>query len=460
MTDTMINSMGGFIPECNISFNGGNLSSDSGAILPLDFILSNSLLEPYSSLPFSDDRGSCRKRNSNFSLLVQQVFKYILGYFTQADQTVLAQDPVLSRYFNGISSQSSVSRLFKRISSETINAFWPVFMDQACQFVCACQDDILIDADSTKTNTYGNQEGSSWIHHYQQTGYHPFVVNEYNTGALLGAWLRPGNAYSADEAEAIMDEVLKRIPDRSANGKKRQLRFRGDAAFYSGDLMTLFEERNNPVGYAIRAKGTGRLEGACQEAYESSIHEEDFTYTASHPFYGEIRYQMTGSEKSRRVCFKLFFTEEEKAGSNGQIQLLLFPHIFAVITSLEDLSPEQVIAFYCQRGNSENFTKELKDDFMANTLSHRSFEANAFEFFLKCLAYNLFHFFQFRIMEGSDQNMTAGSFRKKYQKTASRLSIHARRLYLKIASSFRYAQKFMHYLHKSRTVPWIPILSF
>ncbi len=241
------------------------------------------------------------------------------------------------------------------------------------------------------------------------------------------------------------------------------------------------------------------------KACESSIHEEDFTYTASHPFYGEIRYQMTGSEKSRRVCFKLFFTEEEKAGSNGQVQLLLFPHIFAVITSLEELSPEQVIAFYCQRGNSENFTRELKDDFMANTLllfphifavitsleelspeqviafycqrgnsenftrelkddfmantlSHRSFAANAFEFFLKCLACNLFHFFQFRVMEGADQNMTAGSFRKKYQKAASRLSIHARRLYLKVASSFRHAQKFMHCLHKSRTVPWIPAL--
>ncbi len=115
----------------------------------------------------------------------------------------------------------SVSRLFKRISSETLNAFWPVFMDQACQFACACQDDILTDADSTKTDTYGHQEESSWIHHYQQTGYHPFVVNEYNTGALLGAWLRRGSAYSTDEAEAIMTEVLKRIPDRTANGKIR-----------------------------------------------------------------------------------------------------------------------------------------------------------------------------------------------------------------------------------------------
>ncbi len=85
--------MVGFIPECYISFNGGNLSSDSGAILPLDFILSNSILEPYSSLPFSDDRGSCRKRNSTFSLLACQVFKYILDYFIQADQALLAKSP-------------------------------------------------------------------------------------------------------------------------------------------------------------------------------------------------------------------------------------------------------------------------------------------------------------------------------------------------------------------------------
>ena len=41
MTHTLNNSMAVFIPECNISFNGGDLSSDTGAILPLDFINSN-----------------------------------------------------------------------------------------------------------------------------------------------------------------------------------------------------------------------------------------------------------------------------------------------------------------------------------------------------------------------------------------------------------------------------------
>ena len=49
MTHTLNNSMAGFIPECNISFNGGDLSSDTGAILPLDSINSNLLLQPYAA---------------------------------------------------------------------------------------------------------------------------------------------------------------------------------------------------------------------------------------------------------------------------------------------------------------------------------------------------------------------------------------------------------------------------
>ena len=119
-------------------------------------------------------------------------------------------------------------------------------MDQACQFISADQDDILLDADSTKTDPYGKQEGAAWIHHYSQTGYHPFVINEYNSKALVGAWLRAGSTYSANEAEPIMAEVLKRLPDRTAAGRIRIIMFRGDAAFYSGDLMDLFEGRFNP----------------------------------------------------------------------------------------------------------------------------------------------------------------------------------------------------------------------
>ncbi len=460
MTNTLNNSMTFLVSESKISFDGGDLSSDTGAMPLLDFIEANSLLMPYSNLPYSDERKTCLDKNSNFSLLKQQAIKYLLGYSTQADQAVLEKDPIISRYLKGISSQSSISRLFKRISTATLNDLWPAFMDQACRFVHENQEDILFDADSTKTDVYGNQEEADYIFHYKQVGYHPVVVNEYNSKVLVAAWLRPGSAYSADQADAFMAEVLQRTPDYTPEGKLRNIQFRGDAAFYNSDLMDLFEDCSNPVRYAIRAKGTDKIEDACLDAYyKVNKLEDDYKYTSSKPFYGETCYRMSHSKKNRRICFKVVFTQKEVETKKGEIvQLLLIPHVFAVITNFEDLDPEQVINFYCQRGSSENYTKELKGDFFANTLSHRSFAANAFDFFLKCLAYNLFRFFQYRVMEGSDQNLTASTFRKKYQKAASRLSCHARSYYLKIARSFRHAEKFKRYLHKARTIGWIPIL--
>lgn len=82
------------------------------------------------------------------------------------------------------------------------------------------------------------------------------------------------------------------------------------------------------------------------------------------------------------------FTEETKV-KNKTEQICLIPHVFAVITNIQEGNSEHIINFYCARATSENFTKELKDDFGGNTLSHRGFTANALEFLLKSLAYNL-----------------------------------------------------------------------
>lgn len=231
--------------------------------------------------------------------------------------------------------------------------------------------------------------------------------------------------------------------------------FGGDSAFYQNELMELFEERTNPVLYAIRAKGTGSIENLCFENFCMNRDQENYTYTSSDPFYGEIRYEMSGSENIRRVCYKLYFTENEKERQKDRTNqtISLIPHIFAVITNIEEKTPEGIIEFYSERGASENFTKELKNDFGARTLSHRAFTANAFEFLLKCLAYNLFHMFQFLVMEGRDALITCSIFRKRYQKVASRMTSHAGIMNLQIASSFREKSKFLSWLKKAR-VKW------
>lgn len=97
-------------------------------------------------------------------------------------------------------------------------------------FSDAHSQEILIDADSTKTDTFGKQEDVDWIAHYGSVGYHSIVVNEYHTKILLAAFLRKGNTCSADECVALMEEILNRI-SKTYLGKPRPIKFRGDAAF-------------------------------------------------------------------------------------------------------------------------------------------------------------------------------------------------------------------------------------
>lgn len=51
----------------------------------------------------------------------------------------------------------------------------------------------------------------------------------------------------------------------------------------------------------------------------------------------------------------------------------LVPMVYCIITNDFEKSPKEAMDFYEPRGNSENFTKELKDDFNGGILSHKEF---------------------------------------------------------------------------------------
>jgi hypothetical protein len=56
---------------------------------------------------------------------------------------------------------------------------------------------ILLDFDSTDDPTHGEQEGSCYHGHYKQHMYHPLLVFDGETGQLVTAVLRPGNAHAS-----------------------------------------------------------------------------------------------------------------------------------------------------------------------------------------------------------------------------------------------------------------------
>ena len=85
--------------------------------------------------------------------------------------------------------------------------------------------EILLDMDSSVSETYGRQEGSAYNGHFSCTCNHPlFCFNQF--GALERALLRNGNVHSAEGWRSVLEPVVARYRDQ-----KIERFFRADAAF-------------------------------------------------------------------------------------------------------------------------------------------------------------------------------------------------------------------------------------
>lgn len=416
----------------NINFDGGNLSSDGGSILLSSFIANHHFLDSLSAIPFHDYRKGVI--HSNTDIMRQLIERHCLGYFNQKDQDVLRNDPLL-RFNSTPASQPTISRFFDRVSEKSNRRFKSILQKQACQFISKNVDTIIMDADSTLATTNGCQEAAAYISHYGQVGYHPLVINEFNTKLLLSSQLRAGNTYSSN---GIIEELQGIFPYISGKDH-RLIKFRGDSAFYNNDLMDYLESMS--CIYFIRAKGYKKLhETIMEKIYRNKINPDH--YTANEPYYGEVRYTVGKSNKSRRMVFKMFSYTE------GDGQLSLFPSIYCVITNQDYGDPKSIMNFYEARGMSENFTKELKNDFNGGTLSHKDFNKNEMEFLFSSYAYNLFHMFQWETLEGNEKTITMATYRKEYQKIAVKVVRHSRKISLHFSSAYTKVQNFYKYLSK------------
>lgn len=408
----------------NINFNGGNLSSDGGHILIAQFLKQINLKSNLSNIPFCDSRRF--PVHSNISILMQLIIRCLLGYNSQSDQKILENDPLLSIESN-ICSQSTVSRFFDRVSNLTNTTFHQIIMKLAAEFLDSNIQDPILDADSTMITTNGNQEASAYIHHYEAVGYHPLVINEYQSKLLLFSSLRTGSAYSSNGIIEALEQILSVLTN---NGN---IRFRGDSAFHRRDLFEFLEM--NEIKYYIRIKGFKKY---TRETLEDMVlNNVDWNrFNHSNPYYGELK-----QDDGRRIIYKAFYTME-----NGMKSLI--PVVYCIITNDFETSPEEAMKFYEARGNSENFTKELKDDFDAGTLSHKEFEKNEMEFLISSLSYNLYHIFQNLILEKQDQKIRMNTYRLKYQKIAVKVVQHARQIILSYSSVYKYQRQFLNYWNK------------
>lgn len=174
----------------------------------------------------------------------------------------LVDDPLLSQCINAC-SQPTLSRFFDRINMKTNMTIKEHIQRLGCDYVNRHVENIILDVDSTKTQTHGHQEASAYIYHYGVNGYHPMMINEYNTKLLLSSNFRTGAAYSSNGFINELKEVLAHL-DR----KGKTVSMRGDSAFYNTEFMDYMHHED--IQYYIRAKSYEKIQNMIIEHLEDN----------------------------------------------------------------------------------------------------------------------------------------------------------------------------------------------
>ena len=212
---------------------------------------------------------------------------------------------------------------------------------------------LILDLDSSVSETYGEQEGTAYNGHFECTCYHPlFLFNQ--SGDLERAMLRRGNHASAKFWRRVLLPVIERY--RHLDTPKF---FRGDAAFANPALYRLLEKEG--YRYVIRLKANAVLEREIEHLLTRPIGRPSHRPKV---FYHSFQYQAKSWQHSRRVVAKV----EWHAGE-------LFPRVGFIVTNLNKHS-KNVMKFYNGRGTAEQWIKEGKNAVKWTKLSCRTFKDN------------------------------------------------------------------------------------
>jgi hypothetical protein len=269
---------------------------------------------------------------------------------------------------------------------------------------------LVLDMDSSVSETYGQQQGSAYNGHFGCTCYHPlFVFNQF--GDLERVMLRRGNHHSAKFWRRVLLPVMARY--RDLNIPKF---FRGDAAFASPKLFRVLEEER--YWYTIRLKANAVLERQIAHLMKRPVGRPS---KKPKVFYHSFRYQAKSWDRDRRVVAKVEWHLGE-----------LFPRVGFVVTNLRR-SPKRVIKFYNGRGTAEQWIKEGKNATKWTRLSCRRFKDNQVRLQLFALAYNLGNFLRQLALPREVKHWSLTTLREKLIKIGAKVVSHAKAVTFQLA---------------------------
>lgn len=437
------------------SFDGGNVTSDAGALLLREVVRGSQIIERFAAC-FVDYRNPKLIAHSVRDLLAQRVIGLCLGYEDLNDHDRLRSDPLFCTLVDRIAppgsdpmkrklaGKSTLNRLeltpgriaegerYKKIiySPLRIRSFFTELYIEA-QGKHAPKE-IWLDLDATDDPIHGDQEGKRFNAYYDEYCYLPLYI--FAGHHLLSSRLRSANC---DPLQGVLPDLMRIVRQLRAKWPNVRIIVRGDSGFCREELMRWCEKEG--VDYVLGLPKNARLEGMIEKEKAQVKRKYQKTRKPARK-YCNLRYQTLRTwSRPRRVVAK---AEHLQKGENPRF-------VVTTIEKSEVRARDLYEQLYCDRGNMENRIKEQQMGLFADRTSSHKMRANALRLWLSSIAYVLMHELRRIGLKKTElETAQAWTIREKLFKIGAVVTFSFRRIRLAMASGYPWQEVFSQCLQR------------